>query len=135
MTTIHASASNIGPSVGLSAGDMRRLANAPWPKTILNIGHNVNGLPTWDRWDIANALYPIKAHIESHEVMQSTSEQTSVIVLDCYVDDALLLVLCEQLQQDAIAAFDTVEGTGRVVGPRASEWGEFNPDYFLMPTE
>jgi hypothetical protein len=73
--------------------------------------------------------------MESHEVMQSTSEQTSVIVLDCYVDDALLLVLCEQLQQDAIAAFDTVEGTGRVVGPRASEWGEFNPDYFLMPLE
>ena len=132
---MNTSASNIGPSIGLSAGDVRRLANTPWPKTILNVGHNVNGLPTWDRWDVSNALFPLKAHIESHEVMQSTSEQTSVIVLDCYVDNTLLLVLCEQLQQDAIAAFDTVEGTGRVVGPRASEWGEFNPDYFLMPTE
>jgi hypothetical protein len=130
-----ASASNIGPSVGLSAGDMRRLANAPWPKTILNIGHNVNGLPALDRSHVTIALYPLRHHMESHEVMQSTSEQTSVIVLDCYVDDALLLVLCEQLQQDAIAAFDTAEGTGRVVGPRASEWGGFNPDYFLMPTE
>lgn len=132
---IHTSASNIGPSLSLSAGDMRRLANAPWPKTILNIGHNVDGIPTIDRSHVTIALYPLRHHVESHEVMRSASEETSVIVLDCYVDDALLNVLCDQLQQDAIAAFDTAEGVGRVVGPRASEWGEFNPDYFLMPTE
>ena len=128
-------ASNIGPSNGLSIGDVRRLANGPWPKTVLNIGHNVNGLPALDRTHVTIALYPLRHHVESHDVMQSQSEETSVIVLDCYVDDALLNVLCDQLNQDAIAAFDTAEGTGRVVGPRASEWGGFNPSYFLMPSE
>lgn len=164
MNTV-ASASNIGPSSTISAGDARKLANAPWPVelnkrgetpeqararmdawendlrpvrkpafcTILNIGHFIGGLPALSRLAIEIALYPLRAHIISHTVQQSSSEPTSVIVLDCYLSDEHLMVLCDQLHQDAIACYDTAEGEGRVVGPRANAWGPFNPDFFLFP--
>ena len=37
--------------------------------------------------------------------------------------------LAEELGQDCIAVLD-YDGTGYLVGPRAKEWGEFNPAYF-----
>lgn len=127
------SASNIGPSSGISAGDARKLANAPWPSTILNIGHFIGGRPALSRLAVEIALYPLRSHIVSHTVQQSSSEPTSVIVLDCYLSDEHLSVLCDQLQQDAITCYDTAEGTGRVVGPRAADWSPFNPDFFIFP--
>lgn len=41
-----------------------------------------------------------------------------------------LLALVTALDQDCIALFDHFINKGSLIGDRASEWGEFNPEYF-----
>jgi hypothetical protein len=41
-----------------------------------------------------------------------------------------LLALATALDQDCIALFDHLIGKGSLIGDKASEWGEFNPEYF-----
>lgn len=38
--------------------------------------------------------------------------------------------LAQNLDQDCIAVFNTMTGTGRLFGPNASKWGSFDLDYF-----
>jgi hypothetical protein len=38
--------------------------------------------------------------------------------------------LCTALDQDCIAEFCHTTGRGCLIGPKASEWGEFNPALF-----
>ena len=39
-------------------------------------------------------------------------------------------VLATALDQDCVAVFDHELGKGSLIGDKASEWGEFNPEYF-----
>ena len=39
-------------------------------------------------------------------------------------------VLATALDQDCIALYDHLIGKGSLIGDKASEWGEFNQDYF-----
>ena len=41
-----------------------------------------------------------------------------------------LVALATALDQDCIAQFDHLTGKGSLIGDRASEWGDFNPEYF-----
>ena len=40
--------------------------------------------------------------------------------------------LCKTLKQDCIAAYDMDRKYGDLIGPKAAEWGEFNPAFFLL---
>ncbi len=37
------------------------------------------------------------------------------------------------LNQDAIAVYLPDFGHGALIGPRAEAWGNFNPEFFLLP--
>lgn len=39
--------------------------------------------------------------------------------------------LAEENEQDCIAVFEPETGRGVLVGPKAADWGEFNPDFFV----
>jgi hypothetical protein len=41
-----------------------------------------------------------------------------------------LVALATALDQDCIALYDHHIGQGSLIGDKASEWGEFNPEYF-----
>jgi len=41
-----------------------------------------------------------------------------------------LLALATALDQDCIAQFDHLIGKGSLIGDKASEWGDFNPEFF-----
>ncbi len=65
---------------------------------------------------------------------QSATERTLICQIDLeYAGNNFelnLFDMCEELDQDCIAVkFD--DGTGKLIGPRADSWGEFNPDYFI----
>lgn len=45
--------------------------------------------------------------------------------------DVLYDVACE-LKQDCVAVAYS-NGSGRLIGPNAAAWGEFNPEYFRRP--
>ena len=63
----------------------------------------------------------------------SDSEPTLVIEVPASVSHATLNRLAHTFDQDAVAAYDVAKGEGKLSGPRASEWGTFNPDFFLIP--
>jgi hypothetical protein len=44
-----------------------------------------------------------------------------------------LLGLATALDQDCVAVFDHLTGKGSLVGDKASEWGDFNPEFFQLP--
>lgn len=39
--------------------------------------------------------------------------------------------LATELEQDCIAVFEPETGRGVLVGPKAADWGQFNPDCFV----
>ena len=41
-----------------------------------------------------------------------------------------LAVLATALDQDCIAQYDHLTGKGSLIGDKADQWGEFNPEYF-----
>ena len=41
-----------------------------------------------------------------------------------------LTVLCAELDQDCVAVLDHDIERGTLIGPKASEWGEFDPEQF-----
>lgn len=62
---------------------------------------------------------------------QSSTENTLVVECDT-TDDRVDLVAC-WLEQDCIAVWDRMHREGRMIGPRAAKWGEFDPSQFLLP--
>jgi hypothetical protein len=100
-------------------------------ETTLNIGLNVGG-STMSYWTALFALMhylPEDVHFAC-EVAQSNTEPTLVVSIPGYqMKGSDLYQLSLDLKQDCIAVRDF--NGGRLVGPRASEWGPFNPQYFI----
>ena len=44
----------------------------------------------------------------------------------------LLYQVSEELKQDCIAVYRGLTRGGALIGPRAAEWGPFNPEFFLL---
>ena len=42
-------------------------------------------------------------------------------------------VLATALDQDCIALYDHLIGKGSLIGDKAEEWGDFNPEFFQLP--
>lgn len=83
--------------------------------------------------------YPVLQYIDMfHKVSnsclrQSATEPTLILEIDNIEEEEVIEFvehLCHALFQDCIAIRDE-NGNGELIGPKASEWGPFNPDYFL----
>lgn len=66
-------------------------------------------------------------------VHASDSEPTLVVVVEDLQQTALHR-LADNFAQDCIAVYDTRAKRGRLIGPRAAAWGEFDAARFIMPT-
>lgn len=99
---------------------------------IINIGHNIA--------DRANALshsglvtlVATFAPVTDAAIAQSATERTSVIQTSRSLSETELVTLARLTQQDAIAALDLATGRGALRGPKAAEWGPFDPRFFLL---
>lgn len=108
-------------------------------KYTLNIGCDVPGRATpLKPVDVVRAVachFPDSAL--NHFVAQSATEKTCIINIALRDDneiEATLYALAVFLGQDCIAIRDAL-GVGKLIGPKATEWGDFNPDYFLTGDE
>lgn len=103
--------------------------------SILNIGHNVNGLPCHSAADIVKAFCATGMTLASLHLHQSDSEMTSVIVTpNC--DSEAVARLSALLGQDAIAVWHPTQHgqPGELLGPNPGAWGgAFDPDFFILP--
>ena len=67
--------------------------------------------------------------VQDVAVRRSATEDTVIIRFQQAVDS--LNKIATALDQDCIAVYDEDAGTGELIGERASDWGAFNPEYFL----
>jgi hypothetical protein len=74
--------------------------------------------------------------IDAHAVHRSETELTVVAHATFAGNEAQAHNagewLAMWLSQDCIAVYVPATGNGRLVGPRAAAWGEFNPEYFIQ---
>jgi hypothetical protein len=63
----------------------------------------------------------------------SDTEQTVIAFVSIEGDyPAKINHLCVLWGQDCIAAYNPVTKAGELIGPKAAEWGEFNPEFFVL---
>lgn len=103
------------------------------PLFLINVGHNcpVTG-SEFPAAHVAQVLtdagwYPLAVH-------QSDSEATTVAIIGTGHSIAYLAArrVCEALRQDCVAMYNPRNGKGELIGHKASAWGEFHPEYFLL---
>lgn len=100
---------------------------------ILNIGLNTNTGGSLLPSDALAMARELGFFVVSSAVHQSNSELTLVVMAE--VPAGYEVERSERLardcRQDCIAIY-TAQAVGQLVGPKASAWGPFNPDFFLM---
>lgn len=65
-------------------------------------------------------------------IWTSNTEKTLVIEVDDIGSDEQIDQLCQRLAQDCIAILP-LAGGGFLAGPKASDWGPFDPAQFILP--
>lgn len=105
---------------------------------LLNVGLAVNpenaralGRERLRVLDVVGALTAMNAEILRLEVRQSNTEPTAVVEIRTDASDSILEVLSAVLWQEAVAFWDIGSERGFLLGPKASAWGPFNPEFFL----
>lgn len=106
---------------------------------LLNIGLNVGATTAISaevarQILIANDLLPVNDGV----VHASDTEPTLVIEVQPLSRSPSLVLaafasVAVDLQQDCIAVYRPKTGGGCLVGPKAAEWGPFNPEFFILP--
>ena len=103
---------------------------------ILNIGLNTaDGAVTAEQ--ARQVLAANEFLITRDAVLESDTEPTLVAEVistaaSPFVVLQLLHRVAEELDQDCIAVYRGLTGDGALIGPRAAEWGPFNPEFFLL---
>lgn len=105
-------------------------------KFIINIGLNTaDGAITPE--EARETLRAYGFSILRDAVLESDTEPTLVAEVvnpgaSPIILPQLLHIVAEALDQDCIAVYRECTLGGALVGPRAAEWGSFNPEYFLL---
>lgn len=100
----------------------------------LNIGlDGINALPGKAGWVVHNTLRALNFKIVGADTLRSDTEETVVATVnhpgDVY---ACANWLAQRLDQDCVAILDNETGEGRLIGPKAAEWGAFDPTQFIL---
>ena len=90
---------------------------------------------------VLQALKDKFLEVHYYTLADSASEETLIVTVSDKLGIGFLehagieneiLELSRELMQDCIAVYDITEGRGQLVGDYAAEWGEFDPQYFLI---
>ena len=109
---------------------------------ILNIG--LDGMPAEAGESIGKrALFAARALraagfvSDGGQVFRSDSEPTLVVKVQVpggfFGANWAVFKLSETLGQDCIGMYSPGLKTGKLVGPEAAAWGDFNPEFFILP--
>lgn len=101
------------------------------PEAIVNIGLNVGAEQGITPEQVLAALQARGLTVSRWEVQQSNTESTVVAALDRELTKEEGDAISVELKQEAIAVRRR-DGSGMLFGPKAAEWGPYNPEYFLM---
>lgn len=103
---------------------------------LVNVGLNTSSGGTVPADFARKVLAHYGFEVTRYAVLTSDTEPTLVASVNkAYVwtnTVYLLTRVAEDLDQDCIAAYSEAAGKGKLIGPRAAKWGEFNPEYFFL---
>ena len=105
-------------------------------KLILNIGLDVGATRTM-HVSVVHEILSANGFLRHRErVIESDTEPTLVVEvshLGSPMSAALaVFILPRDLQQDCIAVYNPATKVGALAGPRANEWGPFDPARFFL---
>lgn len=119
-------------SAGFARVETRQKQAAP---ATLNVGLStaeVEGSGQITPQRVREALEQMGVPVENLTVHESDTEPTAVVELGRALTPMEANHLSVELKQEAIAQRNA-DGTGELFGPKAQEWGPYNPSYFLLP--
>jgi hypothetical protein len=102
---------------------------------ILNIGHAIASSGAQHTLaQIVQTVERLGVNIAQVNVVESDTETTTVLRTPV-IDRQTVFTLAVVLGQDCIAVWHPlVHGQpGELIGPDAAAWGEFNPEFFILP--
>lgn len=101
---------------------------------ILNIGLKTNTEETLNATHALNVVEAAGFKVKAQSLEFSSTELTLVVMCIGTVGENRTRIdnLCKVLKQDCVAAYDMYRRVGELIGPKAAEWGEFNPAFFLL---
>lgn len=78
---------------------------------------------------LRDILQPVRGEVYQH------AGETTLIANGTLLDGCgeLLWELCDRTNQDCIAVWYPRLNNGVLFGPHAAEWGDFNPEFFILP--
>lgn len=100
-------------------------------QVILNIGLAREGKDDLTFTEVYKAINTCNISHLRFERVQSDTEETLVVNALIYSDFDVAR-LSARLEQDCIAIWDLAHQEGRLAGPNAAKWGDFNPEFFLL---
>lgn len=99
---------------------------------MLNIGLNNTGHLTADQARKIAFTMIGGSNIREHAVVEA-EEPTFVVDLFCdNIHPGLVYRIAVALNQQAIAYYNEADDFGLLIGPRAEEWGHFDPTRFVL---
>jgi hypothetical protein len=98
---------------------------------LINIGMLRNTEGVLRTHDIAQAFDQWAVMEYKHKVVEAEPEATYIAHVSNWDTDKAHQ-LAKALDQDCIAQYDLDECEGKLVGPRAHVWGEFNGAFFKL---
>ena len=99
---------------------------------VLNIGLAREGNSNIGVGTVLREIYRV-GKLVTYSVHHSDTEATVVAFVAAGSDyRAQVEFLSVLLSQDCIAVYDVDTKAGELIGPKAAEWGEFNPEYFVL---
>ena len=106
-------------------------------KLILNIGLNRASGGAIPAEQARQTLAANEFLIVRDAVLESDTEPTLVAEVTSLNSSPFIFLqrlrrVAEELDQDCIAVYRELTGAGSLIGPRAAEWGPFNPEFFLL---
>lgn len=103
---------------------------------MLNIGTTVTAEAGRYQFDlpVAEVLHAMAQHgvVSLQHTVHYFGAEPTVIVDALVPSDAVVHELSEALHQDCIAVYDLMHREGRLIGPKAASWGEFDPARFML---
>lgn len=105
-------------------------------RLILNIGLDVQATRTLAAHVALQIVAANDFRVGRHAVIQSDTEPTLVVEVGVFDFPALAWEKLKQisidLHQDCVAAYNPTSGKGALIGPKAADWGPFNPAFFFL---
>lgn len=98
---------------------------------ILNIGLAREGNTNLTVQDVLDEATMCGMKFDAYRIVESDTEPTLVARLTAG-SNLMNHTFSKNLEQDCIAIYADSINEGRLVGPNAAKWGEFNPEYFFL---